>query len=85
MVNGLLKNHLVIDENDLNAVKRFKEVATQEIQKRFDIKEAIENQGLAVITTILDCRYHLLKFLTEGVKARAYSAVKEKLLFEMPL
>jgi len=34
VVNGLLKNHLSPDENDLSAVKRFKDVVTQEIKKQ---------------------------------------------------
>ena len=49
VVNGLLKNHLLVDENDLPAVKRFKEVVTLEIQNRFDDEDAIEDQGVAVL------------------------------------
>ena len=62
VVNGLLKNHLLIDEDDLPAVKRFKEVVTQEIQYRFNAEEAVEEQSVAVLATILDPHYHQLKF-----------------------
>jgi len=43
-----------VDENDLNAVKRLREVVTQELQNRFHVEEAIEDQGVAVFATILD-------------------------------
>ena len=62
VVNGLLKNHLLIDEDDLPAVKRFKEVVTQEIQYRFNAEEAVEEQSVAVLANILDPHYHQLKF-----------------------
>ena len=42
VVNGLLKKHLSPDGNDLFAVKRFKDVVTQEIKNRFDVYDAIE-------------------------------------------
>ena len=44
VVNGLLNNHLLIGEDDLPAVKRFKEVVTQEIQFRFNVEEAVKSK-----------------------------------------
>ena len=82
MVNGLLKNHLLIGEDDLPAVKRFKEVVTQEIQYRFNVEEAVEEQSVAVFATILDPHYHQLKFLRDQAKADAYSTFKQ-ILFLM--
>ena len=49
VVNGLLKSHLLIGKDDLLAVKRFKEVVTQEIQDRFNVEEAVEEQSLTVL------------------------------------
>ena len=77
VINGLLKNHLLVDENDLPAVKRFKEVVTLEIQNRFDVENATEEQSLAVSASILDPRYHQLKFLSDRIKTKAYSAYRE--------
>ena len=42
-----------MDENDLNAVKRFKDVVTRELQSRFDVKRK-ENQDVVVFATIPD-------------------------------
>ena len=78
VVNGLLKNHLLVDENDLPAVKRFREVVTLEIQNRFDVEDAVEEQSVAVFASILDPRYHQLKFLSNQIKTKAYSAFREK-------
>ena len=58
VVNGLLKNHLLIGEDDLPVVKRFKEMVTQEIQNRFNVEKTIEEQSVAIFATILDPRYH---------------------------
>ena len=82
VVNGLLKNHLLIGEDDLPAVKRFKEVVKQEIQYRFNVEEAVEEQNVAVFAAILDPHYHLLKFLRDQAKAEAYSTFKQ-ILFSM--
>ena len=46
VVNVLLKNHLLIGEYDLPAVKRFKEVVSQEIHHRFNVEEAVEEQSV---------------------------------------
>ena len=65
MVNGLLKNHLLIGEDDLPVVIRLKEIVTQEIRNRFNVEKAVEEQSVAVFATILDSRYHQLKFLSD--------------------
>ena len=80
VVNRLLKNHLLIGEDDLPAVKRFKEVVTQEIQYRFNVKEAVEKQSVVVFATILDPHYHQLKFLRDQAKVEAYSTFKQILI-----
>ena len=83
MVNRLLKNHLLIGKDDLPTVKRFKEVVTREIQERFNIEEAVEVLNVAVFATILDPRYHQLKFLSDQAKAEAYSTFREILVSTM--
>ena len=77
VVNGLVKNHLLIGEDDLTVVKRFKEMVTQEIQNRFSVEKAVEEQSVAIFATILDPRYHQLKFLSDQMKAQAYSTFRE--------
>ena len=57
-------------------MKRFKEVVTEELLSRFDVEEAIEEECVEVFSTILDPRYHQLKFLRDHVKANAYSAFR---------
>ena len=69
--------HLLIGEDDLPAVKRFKEVVTQERQYRFNAEETVEEQSVAVFATILDQHYHQLKFLRDQAKAEAYSFFKQ--------
>ena len=77
VVNGLLKNHLLIGEDDLPVVKRFKEMVTQEIQNRFNVEKAVEEQSVAIFAAILDPCYHQLKFLSDQMKAQAYSTFRE--------
>ena len=64
-------------------MKRFKEVVAREIQDRFNVEEAVEEQSVAVFATILDPRYHHLKFLSDQVKAEAYFAFREILVSTM--
>ena len=61
VINGLLKNHLVPGEGNLPTVKRFKEIVTQDIQKRFNL--SVTQQNTAMLATMLDPHYHKLKFM----------------------
>ena len=79
VINGLLKNHLVPGEGDLPTVKRFKEIMAQDIQKRFNVSEAVKEQNIAILATILDAHYHQLKFMDCLTRTGAYSMLKEKL------
>jgi len=80
VINGLLKNHLVSGEDDLPTVKRFKEVVAHDMQRRFNVSEAVEEQNVAIFTTILDPHYHQLKFMDDkNMKVEAYSIFKEQL------
>lgn len=73
----------MIGEDDLPTVKRFKEVVTREIQDRFNVEEAVEEQSAAVFAAILDPHYHQLRFLSDQAKAEAYSAFREILISTM--
>lgn len=53
IINGLLKNHLVPGENDLPAVQIFKEAAAQDIEKRFNVSEAIKEQNVVIFAIII--------------------------------
>ena len=79
IINGLLKNHLVPGESDLPTVKRFKEVVAQDIERRFNVSEAVKEQNDAIFATILDPCYHQLKFMDYSTRSTAYSMFKEKL------
>ena len=79
VINGLLKNHLVPGEGDLPTVKRFKEIVAQDIQKRFNVSEAVKEQNIAILATILNPHYHQLKFMDCPTRTGAYSMLKEKL------
>ena len=79
VINGLLKNHLVSGEGDLPTVRRFKEIVAQDIQKRFNVSEAVKEQNIAILATILDAHYHQLKFMDCPTRTGAYSMLKEKL------
>ena len=54
-------------------------MVTQEIQNRFNVEKAVEEQSVAVFATILDPCYHQLKFLSDQMKAQAYSTFRETL------
>ena len=79
VIHGLLKNHLVPGGSDLPTVKRFKEVVAQDIERRFNVSEAVKEQNVAIFATILDPRYHQLKFMDYSARATAYAMLKEKL------
>jgi len=68
VVNGLLKNHQQFDENELPAVRRFKQVVTQEL---LNVEETIEEECVAVFAIILDPQYQQLKFLSDRINAKA--------------
>ena len=52
VINGLLKKHLVPGESDLPTVKRFKEVVAQDIERRFNVSQAVKEQNISIFTTI---------------------------------
>ena len=74
-----MKTHLVPGDSDLLTVKRFKEVVAQDIERRFNVSEAVKEQNVAIFATILDPRYHQLKFMDYSTRITAYSMLKERL------
>jgi len=56
---------------------RVKEVVAHDIQKRFNVSEAVEEQNVTIFATILD---HQLTFMDDkNMKAVAYPIFKEQL------
>ena len=70
-VNGLVKCHLKTDNQNLPAVKRFKEVVTTELQ-RFPF------ESVAVLATAVDPHYHQLKFFPTEQREQVYSILQDK-------
>ena len=79
VINELLKNHLVPGESDLPTVKRFKEVVAKDMERRFNVSEAVKEQDVAILATIIDPHYHQLNFMDYSTRTTAYSMLKEKL------
>ena len=79
VINELLKNYLVPGESDLPTVKRFKEVVAKDIERMFNVSEAVKEQNVAFLATIIDPRYHQLKFMDYSTRTTAYSMLKETL------
>ena len=81
MVHGLLSNHLVIAEDDLPAVKMFKETVSRELQRRFTTSSLDIAWSLPVCCAAVNPRYSQLCFLTEDQKA----TVHRELISQMEL
>ena len=75
-----IEKHLVPGESDLPTVKRFKEVVAQDIERRFNVSQAVKEQNIAIFATILDPCYHQLKFMDYSTRKTAYSMLKDTLV-----
>ena len=71
IVNGLIKCPLKADNEDLPAVKRFKEVVTTELQR-------CDPENVAVFATAVDPRYRQLKFFSTEQRKQMYSILQDK-------
>jgi hypothetical protein len=72
IVQGLLLNHLIVKDDDLVAVRRFKEIVCDELNKRFDPSSLATSEKLPVISAAVDPRYSKLRFLSEEQKESTY-------------
>ena len=81
VINGLLKSHLVPGKSDLPTVKRFKEVVAQDIERRFNVSEAVKEQNVAIFATILDPGYHQQKFMDYSTKQQLTPCLKNSWLY----
>ena len=61
VINGLLSHHLVVSNDDLSSVKRFKQIVTEELEKRlfllliacpFDVQQWIPGIAICVLQMI---------------------------------
>lgn len=62
VINGLLKKHLVINDDDVPAVKQFKQTVMTEIERQFnpDGPDVVTKAGM--FAAVLDPCYLQLKF-----------------------
>jgi len=62
-------------------LKGIQVVVAHDMQRRFNVSEAVEEQNVAIFATILDPHYHQLKFMDDkNIKVEAYSIFKEQLV-----
>ena len=74
VVNGLVKCHLKGNSQDLVAVKRFKEIVTAGLLRRFPF----DPENVAILATAVDPRYHHLKFFTTGQQEEVHTILQQK-------
>ena len=75
VVQGLLTNHMVIHDNDLPVVKKFKETVSKELKRRFDPSSLHVAKSLPVLCAAIDPRYSQLSFLNEEQREIAYAEI----------
>lgn len=61
VINGLLSNHLIVGQDDVPPVKRFKEIVAGELQRRF----TPSSERLPILCAAVDPSYSNLCFLDE--------------------
>ena len=74
-----IEKQLVPGDSDLPTVKRFKEVVAQDIERSFNVSQAVKEPNIAIFSSILDPCYHQLKFMDNSIRKTAYSMPEEKL------
>ena len=69
VINGLLNKHLVVTTDDLQPVKAFKQIVSQEIKCHFipDSLEIIDKPP--IIATAVDARYYQLQCFSDRQRA----------------
>ena len=78
VINGLVRKHLVVKEEDLTAVKNFKETVQKELKHRFN-HDNPDPTSAPVIAAALDPCYHQLKLLTSPQRLNVYEDLKERI------
>lgn len=75
----MLVNHLTVKDDDHVAVKRFKQVVSAELNRRFEPSSLDTAESLPVLCAAVDPRYAHLRFLSEQQKEIAYREVAKKM------
>ena len=78
VISGLIKKHLVVDDQDLPSVKLFKRTVVQEVKERFSPNSLSTATKAPVLAAALDPCYHQLKFLSDDQRSRTHMVLKEK-------
>ena len=65
VINSLLKNHLKIEQSELNQIKNFKRTISTQLIERFKPDEPDTAKCLPVLCSTLDPRHSKLNFLNE--------------------
>ena len=75
VINSLLKNHLKIEQSELNQIKNFKRTISTQLIERFKPDEPDTAKCLPVLCSALDPRHSKLNFLNEEQRDIAHDAV----------
>ena len=78
VINDLLKKHLIINDDDVPAVKQFKRTVTTEIERRFDPDGPDVVTKAGMFAAVLDPRYLQLKFLSENQHSQVFKNLRQK-------
>ena len=74
VVNGLVKCHLKPGGDDLAMIKRFKEVVTGELLRRFPF----DRESVATLSAALDPRHHHLNFHSAEEQTQVHEIISDK-------
>ena len=75
IINGLLTHHLAVSNNDISAVKRFKQIVAEELEKRFTPSSDI----LPLHCAAVDPRYSHLRFLDDSLQQEIREEIEEEM------
>ena len=77
VVYGLLKKHLVSLSDDPLRIKLFKETVTSQLKQRFNPDSENVAEHISVLASVIDPRYHHLKFLSNEQRILTYSKLEK--------
>ena len=78
IITSLITKHLVINGEDLAAVKKFKDTVRNVLTVRFTPTSMLIASKVPILASSLDCRYHKLQFLSSQQRSAAYDTLKMK-------
>ena len=75
VIDGLLTNHLTVSDDDVSAVKRFKQIIAGELEKRF----THSSDCLSLQCAAVDPRYSHLRFLADGLQEKIREELEDEI------